>query len=348
MAYFNKNRGIRGSRTASERGIRFRYMISQHAQQRARILTFWHNHGLLATTEAFGVSRRTLYRWQRELREKQGKLDALNKKSTAPKERRKRVVEPWITKRIIELRINHPRLGKEKLHALLAQEGYQGSVSTVGRILADLKERGTLPDPVTYSLYGRTGSLIEKKPRMKRKKKRMPKGYRVLEVDTVARFIDGTKRYILTAVDTETRSAFAAGYTNHGSQSAADFLRKCVSALPDPPPAVQTDNGSEFAKYFDQACDQLNLERFHTHVRSPKENAHVERFNRTLSEEFLIYHRALLRDGVSSFNNKLMDYLLWYNTERPHHALGLVSPFRCMMERLQPKECQKWWTYTMY
>lgn len=346
MAYFNKNRGIRGSRIATERGIRFRYMISEHAQYRARVLTFWKRYGLEATKEAFDVSRPTLYRWQSELKKKDGKLEALNKKSTAPHERRERVVEPWVKERIIDLRTHHKRLGKEKIHTILAQQGYTGSASTVGRILTDLKKRGSLPHPVHLSVSGKTGRVIERKKRPHTAKKRRPKGYRVLEVDTIVRFIDGTKRYILTAVDTEGRSAFAAAYTNHGSASAADFLRKCVSALPDPPPAVQTDNGSEFAKYFDRACTDLNLERFHTHVRSPKENAHVERFNRTLSEEFLIYHRALLRDDVPQLNIKLMDYLLWYNTERPHHALGLKSPFACMMERLQPRESQKWWTST--
>ena len=346
MAYFNKNRGIRGSRTASERGIRFRYMISQQAQQRARILTFWHSHGTLATTEAFEVSRRTLYRWQKELTKSKGMLDALNKQSTAPRGRRKRMVEPWVKDRIICLRAVHPRLGKEKLHAILAKDGYHGSVSTVGRILFDLKERGSLPDPKRMYVSGKTGRVLERKKRPYKAKKRRPKGYRVLEVDTIVRFIDGTKRYILTAVDTQTRTAFSGAYTNHGSTSAADFLEKCVRALPDPPPAVQTDNGSEFAKYFDQACEKLTLERFHTYPRSPKQNAHVERFNRTLSEEFLIYNKALLRDDVSQLNQKLMDYLLWYNAERPHHALGLKSPFQCMMERLEAEECQKWWTST--
>ena len=344
MAYFNQNRGVKGSRTASERGIRFRYMISEQAKERARILTFWNKYGLGATEEAFGVSRRTLYRWQRALENKRGQLEALNKQSTAPKKRRQRVVLPWVKARIIDLRTTHPRLGKEKLHYLLTKEGDPGSVSTVGRILADLKATGALPDPKKLYLSGKTGRVLERKKRPRQAKKRRPRGHRVLEVDTVVRFIDGAKRYLLTAVDTETRTAFAGAYTNHGSASAADFLTKCVQALPDPPSAVQTDNGSEFAKYFDQASTTLKLERFHTHIRSPKENAHVERFNRTLSEEFLVYHRALLRDDVTAFNNILMDYLLWYNAERPHHALGLKSPFQCMMQRLQPQECQKWWT----
>lgn len=346
MAYFNRNRGIQGSRTAAERGVRFRYMISEEAQRRSKILTFWQKYGTEATREAFSVSRPTLFRWRKELRKKKGRLEALNKRSTAPCEKRKREVEPWVKERIVELRTFIPNLGKEKLHAILTKEGYTGSVSTVGRILSDLKKRGTLPDPKRVYVSGRTGRVIERKKRPYRVKKRRPRGYRVLEVDTVVRFIDGTKRYILTAVDTETRTAFAGVYTNHGSMSAADFLTKCVYALPDPPPAVQTDNGSEFAKYFDQACNALNLERFHTYPRSPKQNAHIERFNRSLQEEFIQYHRALLRDDVSKLNEKLMDYLLWYNAERPHHSLGLRSPFQCIMATLPKRESQMWWTST--
>ncbi|MFK2901320.1 helix-turn-helix domain-containing protein [Dyella jejuensis] len=42
-------------------------MISADAQQRYRIVCFWEKHGLLATQEAFGVSRRTLYAWRQRL-----------------------------------------------------------------------------------------------------------------------------------------------------------------------------------------------------------------------------------------------------------------------------------------
>lgn len=341
MAYFNKFRDTKGFISLWERVIRFKYMITKEAKERTRILAFWERHGTEATVDAFRISRATLYRYQKSLKEGHGKLESLNKKGTAPKKRRKRNVTPWVEKTIIDLRTSHPRLGKEKLCALLGKKGYTGSVSTVGRIIFDLKEKGKLPQKVRYSLYGNTGHLIERKPRKQRKKYRRPKGVRVLEVDTIVRYLDGVKRYTLTAVDTETRVAFAGCYTNHGSASAADFLRKCYEALPDPPPAVQTDNGSEFAKYFDRACSALDLKRFHTYPHSPKMNAHVERFNRTLSEEFLIFHRALQRDDVEEFNRQLVDWLIWYNTERPHHALGLKSPYECMIERLL-KKSQRW------
>ena len=346
MAYFNKFRGTKGFITLWERVIRFRYMISEKAKERTRILAFWERFGDQATREAFGVSRRTLFRWQKKLNESLGKLEGLNAKTTAPIGRRKRVVPENINNRIMALRTIHPRLGKDKIWGILKKEGYAGSISTVGRIISDLKKRGLILNPVNLSYYAKSDSFREKmKPR--KKKLRRPRGYRVLEVDTIVRFIDGKKRYIITGIDTEKRDAFAACYTNHGSFSAGDFLTKCQAVLPDCPRAVQTDNGSEFALHFDQACAKLELKRFHTYPRSPKMNAHIERFNRTLDEEFLIYHRALMRDDVSAFNDKLIDWLLWYNGERPHHSLGLLSPFQAMMTSLQPRECQMWWTHTI-
>jgi transposase InsO family protein len=338
-------KGIRGFVTAYNRLIRFRYMISDKAKERVKVLAFWERHGTEATTEAFSVSKRTLERWQKVSNESQGKLEALNPKSTAPRKRRSRQTVPEVTNQITALRREHPRLGKDKLHALLVKEGYNGSVSTVGRILNDLKQQGLLPDPKPLSFYAK-GGVHRNKTKLYKKKLRRPQSVRVLELDTVVRFIDGTKRYILTAIDTETRSAFAGAYTNHGSLSASDFLKRCMEVLPNCPSHIQTDNGSEFAKYFNQTAINLGLIHYHTYPRSPKMNAHVERFNRTLSEEWIVYHRSLLRDDVSRANQLLIDYLLWYNTKRPHASLGLKSPFQGIVERLKASERQKWWTHT--
>lgn len=342
MYIFNKFRATKGFISLWERVLRFRYMITEQAKHRARVLAFWERYGDDATQEAFTVSRRTLFRWQGALHQANGRLEGLTARSTAPVRRRQRVIPPPVAERIIALRAAHPRLGKEKLQPPLAQAGWRLSVSTVGRLLADLKAAGRLPAPVRLSLYGKTGSLVERTGQ-RTKKLRRPQGYRVLEVDTVVRFIDGTKRYLLTGVDTERRTAFAAAYTSHGSGSAADFLVKIRTVLPDCPAAIQTDNGSEFALHFVHAMETLDLTHFHTYPRSPRMNAHVERFNRTLDEEFLRFHRGLLRDDVARFNEALIDWLLWYNGERPHHALGQVSPFRYMLSLLPAEECQRWW-----
>ena len=92
MRIFNKFKGTKGFISTWEHMIRFRYMITEQAKERCRVLAFWERHGLEATREAFGVSRPTLFRWQKELKANKGKLDALNKKSTTPKHRRKRII----------------------------------------------------------------------------------------------------------------------------------------------------------------------------------------------------------------------------------------------------------------
>jgi putative transposase len=293
--------------------------------KRARILTFFQEHGLAATRDAFGVSRPTLYRWKQALAKSRGKLTALDPKTTKPKRVRMRHTEPWVTEFIIQERRIH-KLGKEKMHALLKQKGYKGSVNTIDRIIFDLKSRGLVKDPIRYSLYARTGKLHVKQ-RTKAKKLRRPKGLPCVQIDTVTRHVDGVKRYTVTAIDTVTRLAYAKTYQSHASIPAAAFLNECADIFPNFS-AIQTDNGSEFAGFFKVAAKNLNLTHYHIYPRCPDQNAYIERFNRTLDEEFLRLHRRLIRDDTIKLNQKLTEYLSWYNCIRPHHGLGLLSPMQ--------------------
>jgi hypothetical protein len=78
MRIFNKFRGTKGFVSVWERVIRFRYMITEQAKQRTRILAFWEKYGTKAVEEAFGTKRRTLFDWQRRLKNGGGKLESLN------------------------------------------------------------------------------------------------------------------------------------------------------------------------------------------------------------------------------------------------------------------------------
>jgi transposase InsO family protein len=312
----------------------------KEVERRVKILGFWQKHGEKATRDAFGTSCRTFFRWQELLDEAQGKLPSLDLKSTAPKQHRQCVYDPLYLERAITLRRSHHHLGKKKIAIIL-----NVSESYAGRTLGDLKKRGLLPQQRKMSLYARQGTLREQTVR-KRKKLRRPKEKRGIEIDTVIRFIDGTKRYIYTAIDVERKFAFAAAYTNHSSASATDFLGKVIIVAPFPVTEIQTDNGSEFAALFEDACKRLGIVHFHTYPRCPKMNACIERFNRTLSEDFISYHRADLRDDLVRFNDLLVDWLLWYNTERPHQSLGMLSPLQYIVRNLSAEECQMWWTST--
>ena len=345
MRQFNRFRGTRGFVWLWERGLRLRGMRNQkEAERRVKILEFWKEHGEEAVKDAFDSSRRTLFRWQAALGKTGGQLQALDPKSTEPTHKRHRTYPHGLVDRIIALRTDHHRIGKKKLAVLLSVEGFHVSESYCGRVLADIKRRGLLPQHKRLSVSGKTGRLIEKTYMQRKKIRRQVK--RGMEVDTIVRFIDGTKRYILTAVDVERKFTFAGAYTSHSSAAAADFLQKLIEVAPFPITEVQSDNGSEFASLFREACEKLGVVQYHTYPRSPKMNACVERFNRTLSEDFVMWNRALLRDDVDTFNLKLIDWLIWYNTVRPHESLGMLSPLQYIVSTLSASECQKYWTRT--
>jgi len=65
-------------------------------------------------------------------------------------------------------------------------------------------------------------------------------------------------------------------------------------------------------------------------------NAHLERFNKTTQEEFIDYHSFLLLDP-DEFNQKFIDYLIFYNMQRVHCAFqNKLSPVQFMMT-IQPR-----------
>ena len=73
-------------------------------------------------------------------------------------------------------------------------------------------------------------------------------------------------------------------------------------------------------------------------------NAHGERFNRTIPEQFVDYHENHLFDALDLFNQKLADWLVKYNAIRPHKELELKIPIQAVIEN--NKKCNMGWTHT--
>jgi putative transposase len=94
---------------------------------------------------------------------------------------------------------------------------------------------------------------------------------------------------------------------------------------------IQTDNGLEFEKYFREYIKKVKIVHYHNYPRCPKMNAYIERFNRTIQEEFINKNLSQIRYDMAIFNQKLMDYLIWYNTKRPYWSLNLISPVKYLI-----------------
>jgi transposase InsO family protein len=342
--------GIRGFGRLSNYGLRFMVMVSDKAQYRYEVLRFWERYGLAPTLEAFKVKRRTLYHWRGQLRIDGGDLEALNEKSRAPRLKRKRLWPKEVTEEIRRLRTLYPNLSKEKLYPAMKLFCEQRKLScpkarTIGRIIADQPDKmRSRPIKVRSN-----GQRIERK---KRPKGRKPKGYKASApgqcgaFDTVEYFLDGIRRYVITFTDHYSRFAFAWATHSHASLAAREFFAIVTDVFPYPLQSVLTDNGSEFMKHFDEEIRRLHKTHWHTYPRTPKMNAHVERFNRTIQEEFIDYHQELLITP-NEFNRQLIPWLIWYNAERPHWSLELKSPVQFLLKE-NPSLCKTWWPNTSH
>jgi len=90
------------------------------ARFRLEVTEFYKGHNLAATIDTFGVSRATIFRWMKKLKDSGGNLSSLIPKSRIPKKKRKMEVPAGVIKFISNLRKEHPRLGK-KIKPLLGE-----------------------------------------------------------------------------------------------------------------------------------------------------------------------------------------------------------------------------------
>lgn len=328
-------------------------------ERRVKILVFFDDYGAEATNRAFGVSRSTVYAWKKKLKARHGRLSSLAPVSKRPNTMRVGRDYSWHKQQILELRLKRPGLGKDKLKTLLDKRCRQASqpalsVSTIGRLVAKLQARGELPTRRQLTLSAKTGKLMDKRSHRTKLKKARRGNFRpqlpgdLVQVDCVIKIIAGLRRYVISAIDYRSQFAFSYGYKTLSSASATDFLVKLRQVAPFDVLRVQTDNGAEFHKHFHSATEQLNITHFWNYPRSPKMNAKIERYNRTVQEEFVDWHQPELVEDLADFNSQLMDWLIWYNTERPHWSLRLTAPMEYLLTVLQltPTESSMLWTDT--
>lgn len=85
---------------------------------------------------------------------------------------------------------------------------------------------------------------------------------------------------------------------------------------------IQSDHGSEFAKWFTKQLLALNIEHRHSRVRRPTDNGHVERFIRTIQQECL----SRIPRSLKAWEKSLPEFINYYNTSRPHMGLNMKTP----------------------
>ena len=318
-----------------------------HVQLRLRVLAHYHRFGWRSTCHAFEIGKSTLYRWQQTYLSSQKNAASLKKHSTRPHTVRPMQVHPQVIAQIKLLRDLHYRLGKEKLKPLLdswcLEQGYPViSVSTIGKVI----HRHHLFFQRHHRAYHDPGKPQRQKPvRQRVRYSTTPKQLGHLQLDTVVKFHDGLKRYALSCMDTASKFSLTLVYPSLTSATALDTLMKFQLVYPIPIKSVQTDNGLEFQGVFEQYLTKHSVPHYFTYPRCPKINAHIERYNRTVQEEFLDPNLDLLFHYPHKFHAKLLEYLLFFNTQRVHKGIRNLTPMDFVLK--ETGFSQKWATYTI-
>lgn len=278
-----------------------------------------------------------MHKWLLRFREEY--LASLEEESRAPIHVRKRQIDITDRIRIISLRKRHLRYGKMKLvHLFSKQYGYTISSWKIQKVIEQeclYEDRSKINKLKNKRLQARS----HHKKRITELKKKKIVHY-LWHVDTVLLTLSsGGYRYLLTAIDEVSKLAYARLYTTHSSKQAKDFLERLNYLTAGKITNIHHDNGTEFAGYFEKACTALNIPQYYSRAYTPKDNPVLERFNRTIQEEFVNVTDADPLD-ISDFNSKLLDWLVEYNNFRPHQTLDYQTPLEYItthtLEKVSP------------
>lgn len=142
----------------------------------------------------------------------------------------------------------------------------------------------------------------------------------LVQLDTIHLMADeGSRIYIYTLIDVFSRWAFAWATDRINTRKSIKFLRLAQGKAKFTFSCIQTDNGSEFSQHF---TERIKITHRHSRVRRPNDNAHLERFNRTLQQELV----ADLPTATKVLNRFLPNYLDYYNHQRYHLGINLNTP----------------------
>ena len=280
----------------------------------------------------FGKNRSTIYRWIKKWRMQQNVLLEnpgrpsrtlgrvfrwqsvkwnIPTLSSAPKTH-PNALNADIISAILRIR-QHRYECAEIIHYKLAKEGINISLSSIKRVI-------------------KRNELWRKKRRYRWNEKRpLPTAPgELVQTDTVhyVNPLNHSKMYIYTVIDLYTRMAYAKISPNLSEKGAAETIFEAQKFMSFPFKMVQSDNGAEFQNHFQGRLNSKGIKTRHSRVRHPNDDAHIERFNRTLRKECIGQYNP--NKNINFIDHKLNRFIRYYNYDRIHLGIGLKTPYEVL------------------
>lgn len=219
---------------------------------------------------------------------------------------------------VLSVRAQLKRCAEVVWHHLVTVLSVSVSLSSVRRILR------------------RSGMARGRKNRVRRDNPKRPHPTRpgeLVQTDTI-HHVDpktGRRLYYYTVIDLFTRMTYVSLAPRLGAGLAARAVLEAQGSWGFPIAMVQSDNGPEYSRFFEQCMQRTGITTRHSRLHHPNDNAHIERFNRTIQEECIghCWNRSV---PLPSQQAKLTAWLEYYNTKRVHLGLQLRTPIS-MLQR---------------
>lgn len=280
-------------------------------RHRRDVAAYARKHGVRAASRYFGIPPGTISKWRAKA--KKIGFHPIPTKSSRPKHHPRELCDDVI-RRIIEIRLETKRTS-EVVHQHLLNEGIEVSLNSVRRTI---DRHGLMKKRSPWKRYH---------PHVERPAIEKPGS--LVQMDTI-HLMTGpkTRIYVMTLIDVYSRNAYAQCFAKLNSATSVRFLDRAEHESVFDFEMIQTDHGPEFGKWFAE-----RVKRYHRYTRigKPNDNAHIERFNRTLQEECL----DKLPRNINVINCELKKYMKYYNTQRLHMGIELKTPLQIIQKCFQ-------------
>ncbi len=296
--------------------------ISDIASFRIHVITHYYHYGLSPTLDTFKIKKSSLYNWINAYEHNGRRVIALVPKKTRPEHTRQMQTDWRLISFIRGMRKDHGNIGKSMLKPFIAAYSKELGIKSIGEttIQKIIKRRHSTFEK---RVYPQKQHNKFQKLRVRKSPKVTKPGF--IQMDSIVVYVNYEKHLFMCAIDIFTKFAHVACVKDLTSVTAKRVSMEFEELNPTIVHTLQTDNGSEFLKSFHSYLEGQGITHQFIYPRMPKINSFIERFNRTIQEEFILRSDEIYYDS-KAFNRKLTKYLFWYNYQRPHASLNYISP----------------------
>lgn len=297
--------------------------LTQKLCFRQSVVLYSQRNSVFSAIRKFGISRATIYRWRKMY---DGTLNSLAEQSRRPHSHPNQHT-PEELKLISDMRRRNPEAGLVVFWVKLMQRGYNRSIPSLWRVLKRLTLLPVKPPNPKY--------IAKPYEKMLYPGQRVQIDVKVVPKSCIVPNADGLQErfFQYTAIDEYSRFRFIMAFKEQSTYSSVQFLNALIKAFPFKIECVQTDNGSEFIKSFDErkkgrfSLFEARLKELgirHKLIRpfTPRHNGKVERSHRKDNEYFYATHKFYSFDD---FSKQLAVHLKRYNSF-PMRPLAWKSP----------------------